>query len=63
MRKIDAENPVIDVTSIDYTCGKYAVPINDNGVARVANVAAGSNITYQFVPITPCSHHSIIHTT
>lgn len=24
MRKIDAENPVIDVNSVDYTCGKGA---------------------------------------
>lgn len=48
MRKINAENPVINVFSNDYTCGEGAVPINDNGVARVANVAAGSNITYQW---------------
>ena len=27
MRKVNGEEPVIDVTSVDYTCGEGAVPI------------------------------------
>lgn len=46
MRKIDKENPVTDVYSTEVTCGKYAVPINDNGIARVAPVTAGSVMQY-----------------
>jgi hypothetical protein len=46
MRKVDKENPVIDVFSNDFTCGKGAVPIHDNGVARVGKVTAGSVMQY-----------------
>lgn len=46
LRHIPNEGAIYNVSSNDLTCNKGAYPINDNGVARVAPVTAGTNITY-----------------
>lgn len=48
-RKIGWEGPVTDISTSNITCNIGAVPIlNSDGTSRVAEIAAGSNVTFAY---------------